>query len=79
MLAFPPVRTNRRRQRPPLLMAIMCLLASTSALISSSSQVEAEMTAIVPSIHRSMDDARTALLGSESDRGQMRFYAASTR
>ena len=79
LLAFPPTRTNHRRRRPPLAMAMLCLLSSTSALITSSSQVEAEMTAMVPSIRKTVEKARTAMIGSERERGQMSFNDAGFR
>ena len=79
MLAFPPTRTNRRRRRPPLAMALVCLLSSTSALITSSSEVEAEMTAMVPTIRKTVENARTAMIGSERERGQMSFNDAGFR
>jgi hypothetical protein len=79
MLAFPPARTNRKRRRPPLAMALICLLSSTGALITSSPEVEAEMAAMVPSIRKTAENARTAMIGSERERGQMSFNDAGFR
>ena len=79
MLAFPPARTNRRRRRPPLAMALVCLLSSTSALVATSSEGEAQMTAMVPSIRKTVENARTAMIGSERERGQMSFNEAGSR
>jgi hypothetical protein len=79
MLAVPPMRRNRRRRRPPLAMAVLCLLSCTSSLIATSSPVEAEMAAMVPQIRITMDNARDAVLGSESERAQMSFNEAGFR
>jgi hypothetical protein len=79
MLAFPAVRTNRKRRRPPLAMAMLCLLSSTSALVATSSEGEARMAAMVPSIRKTMEDARTAMIGSERERGQMSLNEAGFR
>jgi hypothetical protein len=79
MLAFPPARTNRRRRRPPLALALVCLLSSTGALVATSSEGEARMTAMVPPIRKTMEDARTAMIGSEHERGQISFNEVDFR
>lgn len=79
MLAVPPTRKNRRRRRPPIAMAVLCLISCSSALVANSPQVEAEMTAMVPSIRKTLGQARDAVLGSEDERARISLNETGPR
>ncbi|WP_035606597.1 hypothetical protein [Haloferula sp. BvORR071] len=67
MLAGRFARPNRRRYHyPSLPAAIMCLTVSLSAVMATSRQGEATLISWVPKVYLTMDQAETAMLGSES-------------
>lgn len=75
------IRLNRRRrhQRPPLALAMICLLASTTALFATSREGEAQITAWVPAVKQTMDNAKVAMLGSDRKRGEISLNESGDR
>ena len=72
-------RPNRKRYHyPSLAAAMVCLLASTTALTVTSRHVEAEITSWVPAVQQTVDQARTAMLGT-TDHNRISFNSRDSR